>query len=77
MTLPPNLRNIERPRLREKVDEMNKILTFIETKVRTQTNELLLAVGRVVGKRLVLNNVKGDLKWNYGGNEGLTTRSRI
>ena len=49
---PPNLRNIERRWLREKVTEMNKMLTFIETKDITQTNELLLAAGRVVAKRL-------------------------
>ena len=49
---PPNLRNIERRWLREKVNEVNKILTFIETKDIIQTNELLLAAGRVVAMRL-------------------------
>ena len=49
---PPNLRNIERRRLSEKVNEVNKILTLMETKDITQTNELLLAAGRVVAKRL-------------------------
>ena len=43
-----NLRNIERRRLTEKVNEVNKILTFIETKDITQTNELILGAGRVV-----------------------------
>ena len=46
------MRNIERRRLRRKVNEVKKILTFIETKDITQTNELLLAAGRVVAKRL-------------------------
>ena len=49
---PPNLTNIERRRLREKFNKVNKILTFIETKDITQTNELLLGAGRVVAKRL-------------------------
>ena len=49
---PPNLRNIERKQLKEKVDEVNKVLSLMETKDITQTTELLLAAGRVVAKRL-------------------------
>ena len=49
---PPNLRNVERKRLKEKVKEVNKVLAFMETKDITQTNKLLLAAGQVVAKRL-------------------------
>ena len=50
--LPPNLTNIERKRLKDKVDEVDKVVALIETKDITHTNELLLAAGRVVAKRL-------------------------
>lgn len=47
-----NLRNMERKRLKEKVDEVNTILAFIETKNIIHINGLLLASGEVVTKRL-------------------------
>lgn len=56
---PPNLRNIERRRLREKIAEVNKIIHYLETKDITETNDLLLAIGRVVARRLgVKQNVR-------------------
>ena len=49
---PPNLRNVERKRLKEKAKEVNNVLAFMETKNITQSNRLLLAAGQVVSKRL-------------------------
>ena len=48
---PRNSRNIERKRLKEKVDKVNKALAIKDTKDITHTNELLLAAGQVVAKR--------------------------
>ena len=62
-----NSRNIERKRLKEKVDEVNKVLAFMETKDTTHTNELLLAAGRVVAKRLGVNQSRGAEGQYLGG----------
>ena len=42
---PPNLRNIEKCRLREKIVKVNEIIHYLETKDITETNDLLLAIG--------------------------------
>ena len=55
---PPNLRNIEKCRLREKIAEVNKIILYLETKDITETNDLPLAIGRVVARRIVKRNVR-------------------
>ena len=53
---PPNIRNVERKRLKEKVEEVNKVLAFMETTDITQTNKPLLAAGQVVAKRFCVKN---------------------
>ena len=61
---PPNLRNIEKKN--GKVDEVNKVLALIETKDVTHSNELLLAAGRVVAKRLGVKpkqSSRGSIPW--------------
>ena len=62
---PPNLRNVERKRLKEKVKEVNKVLAFMETKDITQTNRLLLAAGQgkvVPGWKRRLNGQVAQLR---------------
>ncbi|XP_068738998.1 uncharacterized protein [Montipora capricornis] len=49
---PPNLRNVEKCRLRGKIAKVNEIIHYLETKDITETNDLLLAIGRVVARRL-------------------------
>ena len=49
---PPNLRNVEKCRLRGKIAKVNEIIHYLETKYITETNDLLLAIGRVVARRL-------------------------
>ena len=76
---PTNLRNIERKRLKEKVDKVNKVLAFIETKDITHTNELLLAAGRVVAKRLGVKpkqRSRGSVPWWKKRLEGQVTQLR-
>ena len=49
---PPNLRNVERKRLKSKVDEVNEVLKYIPTEYITATNKLLKAAGCVVARKL-------------------------
>ena len=49
---PPNLRNVERKRLKLIVDEVNDILKFIPSEDITTINQLLKAAGCVVARKL-------------------------
>ena len=73
---PPNLRNVERKRLKEKVKEVNKVLAFMETKDITQTNRLLLAAGQVVAKRLGVKKQQSKEKVVPGWKRRLNDRLR-
>lgn len=50
---PPNLRNVERNRVKEKVELVNEVLGYIITEDITATNRLLKAAGCVVGRLLL------------------------
>ena len=60
------------------MDKVNKVLTFIETNDITHTNELLLAAGRVVAKRLGVKpkQSRGSVAWWKKRLEGQVTQLR-
>ena len=49
---PPNLRNIERSRLRKVAEELNGVICYINTTSITETNRLLVAAANVAAKRV-------------------------
>ena len=55
---PPNLRHIERKKLKEEVKKVNEALKYMTTQNITDTNKLLKAAGCVVAKRLGVKKKK-------------------
>ena len=50
--MPPNLRNVERKKLKSEVNKINRVLEVMSTSNITETNKLLKAAGCVVAKHL-------------------------
>ena len=67
--IPPNLRYIDRGKIKSVINKINPLLTFIETRNITETNKLIFAVANVTADLLNhkrndnTNNKKEESRW--------------